>query len=97
LRIIGWIIGLPALLVVAIFAVANRQPLTLELWPLPWSVEVPLYLAVLGPLVLGLLIGLLAGWSSGLRSRRHARSERRRADSLARELEQARPPAAPPE
>ena len=59
-RIAGWLIGVPAALVVVDFAVANRQPLTLELWPLPWSLEAPAFLAVLGALGAGLVIGAAA-------------------------------------
>jgi len=94
-RTLAWLIGLPLALLLAMFAVANRQPLALELWPLPWSIEVPAYLAVLGALGLGLVVGAAAAGLSCLGVRRRAAQEKRRADSLARQLEALReqPPA----
>ena len=57
----GWLAGLPLVLVVAAFALSNRQRVTLDLWPLPVETTLPLYLAVLGPLALGLLGGAARG------------------------------------
>jgi uncharacterized integral membrane protein len=85
-RLLGWLLALPLSLLAVVFAVANRHDLRLELWPLPWSVELPAYLAVLGPLVLGLVLGGLAMWLAGHRTRMTARALRRRAESLERQL-----------
>ncbi|CAA7619504.1 conserved hypothetical protein [Magnetospirillum sp. LM-5] len=88
-RFLGWIVGLPLAALMALFAVANRHEVRLELWPLPWSVDLPVYLAVLGALGLGLVIGLAAAWLSGHGARRAARQQRHRAESLTRQIEQA--------
>jgi uncharacterized integral membrane protein len=88
-RLLAWLIGPPAAMLVATFAVANRQALTLELWPLPWSVELPTYLAVLGALMLGLVLGMAVMAGALVRARRRAGTERRRAQSLARQLDAA--------
>ncbi len=85
-RFLGWIIGGPLALLAAIFAVANRHDLRLDLWPLPWSLDLPVYLAVLGALGLGLILGLVMAWAAGHRARHAARQQRRRADSLERQL-----------
>ncbi len=82
MRLIGWLLALPVSLLAAVFAVANRHDLRLQLWPLPWSLDLPVYLAVLGPLVLG----GLAVWVAGHRTRAAARHHRRRAESLERQL-----------
>ncbi|MBI5163625.1 MAG: DUF1049 domain-containing protein [Magnetospirillum sp.] len=79
-----------------IFAVANRHEVRLELWPLPWSVDLPLYLLVLVPLALGLAVGMAVGGIGRRAARRHARAERLRADALARQIDAARPPTLPP-
>jgi len=50
-RLIGWLIGAPLAAAAAVFAVANRTSVVADLWPLPWSVEAPLYLFVLFALV----------------------------------------------
>jgi len=74
------------LVLAAVFAVANRHDLRLQLWPLPWSLDLPVYLAVLVPLVLGMVLGGLAVWVAGHRTRAAARHHRRRAESLERQL-----------
>ncbi len=86
MRLIGWLLALPVALLSAVFAVANRHDLRLQLWPLPWSLDLPVYLAVLGPLVLGMLVGGAAVWLAGHRARAAARHHRRRAESLERQL-----------
>lgn len=86
MRLLGWLLALPVSLLAVVFAVANRHGLRLELWPLPWSVEVPVYLAVLGPLVLGLMLGALVAWLGGHSARMAAGYHRRRAESLERQL-----------
>jgi putative membrane protein len=88
-RLVGWIAGLPVALLLALFAAANRHDIRLELWPLPWSVDLPVYLAVLGALGLGLVIGLAVAWLSGHKARSAARRQRHRAESLARQIDQA--------
>lgn len=86
MRLIGWLLALPVSLLAAVFAVANRHDLRLQLWPLPWSLDLPVYLAVLVPLVLGMVLGGLAVWLGGHRTRAAARYHRRRAESLERQL-----------
>lgn len=72
-RTIAWLTGLPLALLVVLFAVANRQPVALELWPVPGAVELPIYLAVLGALAVGLVVGAAVVWLSHLTGgwRRH--------------------------
>jgi uncharacterized integral membrane protein len=86
-RFLGWIIGAPLALLMAVFAVANRHDVRLELWPLPWSVDLPVYLAVLGALGLGLVAGIVLTWLSGHGARHAARVNKNRAQSLARQIE----------
>lgn len=87
MRVLAWIIGLPLALLVTVFAVANRAAIRFELWPLPFTVDLPGYLAVLGPLVLGLVFGFALGTASGLKARMKAGEQRRRAESLRRQLD----------
>ena len=89
MRILSRIVFIPVAAIVVVFAVANRQPVVLELWPFPFAVDLPLYLAVLGALVIGILIGGSAQWLSDGRWRRKARAGQRRASALARELSNA--------
>jgi uncharacterized integral membrane protein len=85
-RILNWVVGLPLAVLLVMFAVANRREVTVELWPLPWAVDLPLYLAVMAPLTVGIGIGAGAMWLSGAGTRRRARDQRRRAEALERQL-----------
>lgn len=94
MRLLSWLISIPVMILVVVFSVANRQELRLDLWPLPWGVDLPVYLAVLGALVVGLFAGMIVMWLAGHGQRRAARLERRRADSLQRQLRQIEDDAA---
>ncbi|PCJ56675.1 MAG: hypothetical protein COA65_10425 [Rhodospirillaceae bacterium] len=59
----------------AFFAAANPGDLTVQLWPLPYVVTLPIYAAVLGAAILGFFAGALAVWPSLRRSRREVRRE----------------------
>ncbi|RAU21625.1 DUF1049 domain-containing protein [Paramagnetospirillum kuznetsovii] len=93
MRLLTWLLGLPLAVVATVFAVANRQDVRFDLWPLPFGVDVAAYLAVLGPLALGLVMGAVLVWLSGTGARLRARADRRRAESLERQLAAAVKPA----
>jgi len=78
------------LLVGVLIAVSNTQRTELALWPIPHTVIMPLYLLVLGVLLLGVLAGLGLGWWAGRHHRRHARDRRREIQRLEREVEELR-------
>jgi len=86
MRLLFWIFVLIVALVLALFAVSNRATVALGLWPAPFLVEIPLYVAVLAALALGFLIGGFAAWIAGRRWRREARRHARRIASLEGEL-----------
>jgi uncharacterized integral membrane protein len=85
MKLLFWIVGLPLLLLAAFFAIANRELVTVSLWPFADPIEIPLFAAIVAPLYFGVLIGAVAGWWSGRRARARARAEARRADALERE------------
>lgn len=78
------------LLVLAIFlilfAVSNRETVSVGLWPLPFLADLPLYLLCFLSLLVGALIGVVAAWAVGRHDRRELRARRRRIDALEREL-----------
>jgi uncharacterized integral membrane protein len=78
------------LLIGVLIAVSNTQRTELALWPIPHTVILPLYLLVLGVLLLGVLAGLGLGWWAGRHHRRHARGRRREIQRLEREIEDLR-------
>lgn len=94
-RLIGWLVGAPLAAAAAVFAVANRASVVADLWPLPWTVEAPLYLFVLLALLAGFLAGAAAAWVSSLAARRRIRAAARIEIETARReaASAARPPA----
>jgi uncharacterized integral membrane protein len=70
----------------ALFAASNSQTVSLQLWPLPFLAEAPLYLVVLAALFVGFAGGGVTAWIRGRRRRRQLRDYRRQNEALAREL-----------
>ena len=94
MKLLYWILVVLFATVLALFAVSNRENVTLALWPLPYVLELPLYLAALAGLLIGFIAGFFAAWISGRGRRREARRRASRIAALERELAavQARPP-----
>jgi uncharacterized integral membrane protein len=82
-------------IVLVVFAVSNRGTIAVGLWPLPDVVELPLYLVILGCLLVGFVAGELAAWASGRHWRREVRRSARRIAALERELDTVRAERAP--
>lgn len=74
------------MVVAVIFAIANREAVKLDLWPLEISIQAPLFILVLGSVAVGLFAGGVAVWFSGGHTRRQARAARRQVAELEREL-----------
>ena len=86
---LAWIVTIPVSIVVVLFAVINRQPVTFDLWPLPWQPQpIPLSVFTLVMLILGFLIGAFAMWVSAGKSRRKARMFRQELDNKNFEINQ---------
>jgi putative membrane protein len=84
LRRFYWLVTALIGLILVVFAVANRDPITLNLWPLPITLETRVFIAVLLPLVVGFLMGEVAAWVSFRHHRRQARHATRRVEELER-------------
>jgi lysylphosphatidylglycerol synthetase-like protein (DUF2156 family) len=85
-RALSWIITIPVALVAISFALTNRQDVTIGLWPLPFELSVPFFVAALIGVLLGFLAGGLVAWAAQHRNRARARRETRRAERLEQEL-----------
>jgi uncharacterized integral membrane protein len=97
-RIVAVIILVPIAVIIIAFAVANRQHVTVLLDPFnperpAASFTVPLFILVIGLLILGVVIGGSATWLSHGRWRRAARRFEREAHELRSELGSLRRPA----
>lgn len=91
----------PFLLVLVLFALSNRQDVTLGFWPTDLAVTLPLSLAILMAMAVAFLAGALVVWVPSLgvrlRARRLAREARTLQARLAsRENVAAQSPAAVP-
>jgi putative membrane protein len=86
MRLLYWIATAIVAIFLTCFAVSNRAPVSLALWPLPFAIDLPLYLFVFLVLVLGFVLGTLAAWLRGARRRRELRQRGRRIAALEREL-----------
>src|ERR1700722_6360225 len=82
MRLVHWVVTIPAAGVLAVFAISNRESATVAFWPLPARIEAPLYLVVLLALLVGFLVGELVAWINAGRARRLARERRRRIEAL---------------
>ncbi|MGH6942548.1 lipopolysaccharide assembly protein LapA domain-containing protein [Hypericibacter sp.] len=83
---LSFIITLPVTLVILIFALSNRGPIGLTLWPFDATIDLPIYLVVLGSLLLGFLLGGLVAWVAGGRVRKQARRLRQETRHQAAEI-----------
>ena len=90
MRFLFWLIVLPLAVLMALFAIANSETVTLAFDPAPYVVQLPLFLVVLAAVFAGLLIGGISAWLGQGRWRRQARTLNRRVGDLEGELAAAR-------
>lgn len=84
------LIAAPFILVIVVFALSNRQPVQLGLWPTDVSVSVPLALAILAPVAVAFFLGAVTMWFAAIGQRRRAGRAERRASLLAADLAKLR-------
>jgi uncharacterized integral membrane protein len=96
-RLIHWLVTAPLALVLVVFAVSNRETVSVTFWPTPFEIDAPLYLVALVALLIGFLLGELTAWINGGKKRREAREKSKRVRGLEGELEALRgkPPEPP--
>jgi uncharacterized integral membrane protein len=85
-RILCRAVFLAVAISLVLFAVSNRETVSVGFWPLPFLADVPLYLLCFLSLLIGALTGLVAAWMAGHRNRREFGARRRRIEALEREL-----------
>jgi uncharacterized integral membrane protein len=83
-------VTLPAALVVVVFAVANRDEVAINLWPIETDLSVPFFAVVLGVFLAGFLVGAAIMWLSRSKERDRTRRLRYRTEELERELNRLR-------
>ena len=63
MRLVFWLVGVPLAVAVALFAVTNRDDVTIEF--LGYAAVLPKFMLILGAIFVGLLIGGTSAWSGG--------------------------------
>ena len=87
MRLITWIIGITVALVSVLFAVSNRGPVSITMWPFPFAVDLGLYAVVLTSVFAGFLVGALTTWVAAGKHRRRVRRQRAEIRALETELD----------
>ncbi len=85
MKFINTAIAVSVALLVVLFAVSNRQMVTVEVWPFPYQLSLGLYAVILLAVLVGFVAGAIGAWLMGGKRRRELRATRRHV----RELEQS--------
>lgn len=89
-RLLSWLVGIPAAVIVTALAVANRQPVRFSIDPFSntepmFATDVPLFALLLAAVFVGLIFGGVASWLSQHRWRKAARDARAEGTRLKQE------------
>ena len=90
LKIFSWVVITPMIVVVTVFSVVNRHPVTVDFWPLDVTAELRMFVVVLGAVVIVVLWGGLGAWIAGANGRRRARDAARRTEAAETQARQAK-------
>jgi len=85
-KLINTIIAIAVALLIVLFAVSNRAPAVVEIWPFPYQLALPLYAVILLTALVGFIAGLVASWLAGAAQRRETRRLRRQVRDLEESL-----------
>jgi uncharacterized integral membrane protein len=88
-KFFAWVIGLPIIVIAVFFAISNQETTTFSLWPTQYAYDMPMFWAVEGAFVIGLILGVFFAWLAGGRRRAEARRLRSDLNSARRRAEQA--------
>jgi uncharacterized integral membrane protein len=90
LRIVSWIVTAPITIIVVLFAISNRDDVTLHLRPLPFDLTIRVWALTLIQLFVGFLLGGIVTWIGDRRHRRNERQLAKRVKALEQALAEAR-------
>lgn len=82
------IIGLPLIVIIAVFAFVNNDMAVFSLWPFNMEITVSLSVAVIFFIVFGYIVGKLDSWLSYAPLRRALRVQQRQNKKLSREQQE---------
>ena len=68
-RFFEYVVASVFLIGIVVFAVSNRDPVELKLFPFPFLLETPVYLALIAALAVGVVVGVVVSYVLKLRVR----------------------------
>ena len=86
MRLPLFILFLFAAAIAIMFAVPNRELVTLHFWPFDFQIELGLYLVAFAALFLGFFLGWIGSWFAQRKWRKLARDRARRIEHLETEI-----------
>ena len=89
MRILNTIFAILVAVLVVLFAVSNRAPVVVEIWPFPYQLELGLYALILLAVFIGFLVGLITSWLAAGKRRRELRALRKENRDLQASLARA--------
>ncbi|MBL27420.1 MAG: hypothetical protein CMM50_07720 [Rhodospirillaceae bacterium] len=92
MKFIRRLVAVVVLVLLVAFSYANPGAVTVSLYPLPFAADIPLFLIVIGTLIVGVVIGGIVTWPDMLRHRRLARRRRQRIEALESKLAEMQAP-----
>jgi uncharacterized integral membrane protein len=101
MRALYWILAGALAALAGLFALNNRDDVTVDFWPAGPELQMPVFVALVGALYLGFALGAVAAWLATGRARKRARMAERKAAELdanlqALKVKQAAPVPVPP-
>ncbi len=85
---IKMVIGLPLIVVIAVFAFVNNDMATFSLWPFGMEITLSLSVAIVFLVVFGYIIGKLDSWLSYAPLRRALRAQQKQNKKLSKEQQE---------
>ena len=86
MKIVLWILGTAIAMATISFAISNRIPVNIDVWPLPFKLTVDLYAIVFISILGGFVAGSMVAWLAGLRLRRSVRRQKLEIRMLNKEI-----------
>ena len=68
-RFFEYVVASVLLIGIVVFAVSNRDSIELKLFPFPFLLETPIYLALISALAIGMVVGVVVSYVLKLRVR----------------------------
>lgn len=96
MRVLTTLLAVIVAVLVVLFAVSNRMPVVVEIWPFPYQLELGLYAVILLAVFVGFVAGVIAAWLAGGKRRRELRALRRETRDLQASLARTQPKDLPP-